>query len=956
MRKTILTLTVLLSLLHVQAVTLFGSEITYKPIYQDSSVYEITVVIYRDCRGIPFILPSNTVSIGCSTATGSYLSPTLYSIEDISNISNTVNPCNPVNTSAAAGIEKHTYKDTIDFSTAPFSAYANCSETRINLNICCRIGANNTGITGSHYNYASIFFGNFDENTSSIFQERPLHHLALNQPVRYVNTMRNDDEDSLSFELVNPMTSATTSATYSTGYQADLFVTPYFPGSLTYPYNNRTADPPIGFYFDSNTGDMSFTPTGPSEYSTSLMRVTEWRNDNGTMKKAGVIHRDMNHIVQTQPDNSQPILQAPFSTNLGIFKSCYGITDTLWITGLDEAFIPPPPTPATVPSDSLAFELLTNLPITLTTTSFSRDSTQTKSTLNGYITWNSDSFPSGTEEFHFSLKVLELSETLGYTYDSRRVTVKFFDEASVATSQDISACANVTHFVSQDLSNGTHATRKMNVYDSVGTELVAYTLSSADTAVAFNLHYPGTFIIRTESYFGASCSTIEIDTIEILPDMIFELPSESDVLACYTSEITLDVGDHWKTGIWETGDTSKTFVVDTAGLVSVSFIDQCYNSFPFAYDVKFRSYKTYLADTTICLGDDASFIIQPTSGIMATWPDGSHAFDFTTDQAGIMVLSTYDSLCSSTALDTFSVTLKPLPTVKIVEEDQGLCVGESITLHANYDPEYTYRWIHNSSDSASALVSFVGQTTVTATNICGSSMDTISLSRIKDPIANLGGDEMILCNGESATLRNTTQDNSYAYSWSNGSNADSLIVSTENEYTLYVTNQCGVDSSTISTVVLNTPQVDLGDDVQKGNQQLVLKNSLQDRRETYLWSDNSSLDSLIVTQSGTYTVAVTNPCSTTRDTVNVTITLGINTLAEVGIKAYPNPMSDLVIIDNERNLSGQIQLYNALGQLMMQQELHTGIQHLDVSTLVSGAYKLVIVSDQQTYATSMIKK
>lgn len=140
--------------LDTNASHIMGAEITYKAI--SSKKYEVTLKVYRDCRGIPLGNPT-TFAVAC--ASGGPLRSFIYSKVSIRDVSPkcdtvTVNPCTPANTTVSAqGFEEHVYVGTIDFNSGGLATdIANgCCQFRIFMDECCRNGATNTGAAGNIY-------------------------------------------------------------------------------------------------------------------------------------------------------------------------------------------------------------------------------------------------------------------------------------------------------------------------------------------------------------------------------------------------------------------------------------------------------------------------------------------------------------------------------------------------------------------------------------------------------------------------------------------------------------------------------------------------------------------------------------------------------------------------------------------------------------------------------------
>ncbi|MBV6484824.1 MAG: hypothetical protein KFKLKKLM_01340 [Flavobacteriales bacterium] len=219
--------------------------------------------------------------------------------------------------------------------------------------------------------------------------------------------------------------------------------------------------------------------------------------------------------------------------------------------------------------------------------------------------------------------------------------------------------------------------------------------------------------------------------------------------------------------------------------------------------------------------------------------------------------------CSDTA--TFAVTVNNLPTA-IVSGDQTICIGETTTLTASGGVSYVW---NNGIIVDSIVVSPIADSTyivtVTDANGCvNSANSTVTVNALPNP--NIIGTTTI-CDGTSTTL---TANGGVSYVWNNGSSANSINVSPSADSTYVVTatdaNGCSDTASTLVQVISNPTAVvtsSNGTNFVCNGSSVTLTAS---GGGTYLWNDNSTLDSLVVspTVNTNYDVIVTlGGCSDT---------------------------------------------------------------------------------------------
>jgi uncharacterized delta-60 repeat protein len=130
---------------------------------------------------------------------------------------------------------------------------------------------------------------------------------------------------------------------------------------------------------------------------------------------------------------------------------------------------------------------------------------------------------------------------------------------------------------------------------------------------------------------------------------------------------------------------------------------------------------------------------------------------------------------------------------------------------------------------------------------------------------------------------------------------------------------------------------------------------------SYQWQFNgtdiaaATTSKLIVTQNGSYTVTVTdtNGCSKTSTAFQVS-GLGMHANGLHGLTFYPNPFRDELIFKNMGDTRYKVSVYNALGALVMQEELVQG--HVSTRDLKPGVYELLLQTGDAYQSYMIIKK
>jgi len=289
-----------------------GAEITYRAL--DSLKFEVTVFWYRECSFIG-LSDSFPLSIRCGTNVVTTQAQRT-NIETITPYCKTAKsacfPSNSRNTRYGIGTEKHTYKDTLDFTSSSLSAFASCSN-RIILSSQLSARAYTTTLQsytglGIMYIESELDLTKAPLNSSPTFLFDFEIDVCCNQPLKIsfggIDTV---DFDSLSYAFVTAKRAYNLSNTYISGFTYQQPLNAYYPGSLSYPTSNPLATPPIGISLDPQTGDFTVTPINCLQSTVLVVEVTEWRkNSSGVYTVIGKVNREMQLNVNSCPSNAPP--------------------------------------------------------------------------------------------------------------------------------------------------------------------------------------------------------------------------------------------------------------------------------------------------------------------------------------------------------------------------------------------------------------------------------------------------------------------------------------------------------------------------------------------------------------------------------------------------------------------------------------------------------------------------
>ncbi|MBK9412219.1 MAG: hypothetical protein IPN61_02150 [Bacteroidetes bacterium] len=267
-------------------------------------------------------------------------------------------------------------------------------------------------------------------------------------------------------------------------------------------------------------------------------------------------------------------------------------------------------------------------------------------------------------------------------------------------------------------------------------------------------------------------------------------------------------------------------------------------------------------DTVICPGSTIVLNAGNTATTYA-WSTGASTSSIDVTQGGTYWVAVTNS-CGTTR-DSIVIQSRQLPSVNL-GNDTLVCLNSSITLDAGTNAS-TYLW---STGDVSRQISVVvpGNYSVSVSNVCGTAADVIAIGNRPSAVVNLGADRG-LCSGQTITL--DAGNPGATYLWSTGSTTQSILVSAPGNYSVDVTDACGITSDQIS-IFNGAMTVNTGPDLSicSGASATLTATGAN----SYSWNTGQTSSSITVTPSAntTYTVIGTNIFNcTASDQIEVTV-------------------------------------------------------------------------------------
>ena len=279
------------------------------------------------------------------------------------------------------------------------------------------------------------------------------------------------------------------------------------------------------------------------------------------------------------------------------------------------------------------------------------------------------------------------------------------------------------------------------------------------------------------------------------------------------------------------------------------------------------------ADSTIITWYDS----EPTSGnatilgtgTSLTLPDFVNSDTVATFSFYATATSIEDETCVSDAIVVNLFVVSCCDATFELGEDIEICEGETAFLIAaeGFD---TYLW-NTGETTADILVSEAGDywCEVTLGSEDCSFSDTLNVNVLPLPTITLPA-EINLCAGESVELVAETT-NTDTFLWENGETTSSIIVSESGVYTATASNEClSISASTIVNIS-DELSIELGENTTFCLEEDNVLDATNAAVTSYLWQDGSTSSVFEVTETGIYSVTISNECATASDEICVVV-------------------------------------------------------------------------------------
>lgn len=391
-----------------------------------------------------------------------------------------------------------------------------------------------------------------------------------------------------------------------------------------------------------------------------------------------------------------------------------------------------------------------------------------------------------------------------------------------------------------DLGDTIHLCPGDSTVIDAGTQYAYYMWSTQDTSHAITVDDGGIYYLTVTDQSG--CTGTGQVVVDMASVVDVDIPNQNicnDPITVSTNE-----GYSW---LWSTAETTNSISLTDEGEYSltVTFGNGCidldtFDVFSIALPIDLGS------DTSICEGDSIILSV-PNNYTLFTWSTQDTSNSITIDDGGIYYLTIYNPDFNCPSVDSIQITMNSLPEI-VWNGQLNICGDDTILLTPGIFTSYLW---NNQSTNSSIEVYNPGTYSVTVTNQNGcEASSSLTVNQFANPSVDLGNDTSV-CEGGSLIITAGQFD---SYLWNTQETSSYIEVSQAGNFSVIVTDQNGCSASDEINISLLPISVDLGTDTFLCPGTLITLDP--GVYSSYMWSTQSTDQSITISSSGTYSVTV----------------------------------------------------------------------------------------------------
>jgi gliding motility-associated-like protein len=386
-----------------------------------------------------------------------------------------------------------------------------------------------------------------------------------------------------------------------------------------------------------------------------------------------------------------------------------------------------------------------------------------------------------------------------------------------------------------------------------------YQWSPAANLNASNIQAPSILVDGTATYTVtvSDANGCSVSDEVVISKALDGLPTQLPATACANTPPTLTAPATGVSYSWNTGATTPSIVPANSGPHTVTITDAQGCQGITTFDVTLFPLPVVALGPDVSLCGAASHVLDAGNpGAGHSWTTGASTQQITVTSSGQYgVTVTNANGCS--AAGQINVQFNPLPVNNL--QNVTACASDPPTLDAG-NAGSSYAWSTGATtQTIDAIAGGTYSVAITTPQGCNA---TFAAEVVIMPLVfvELGNDTSI-CAGGSMVL--DTGNPGASHTWSNGASGQSITISQAGTYGVLVSNGWCSASDEITLGILPLPTNHLADVTVCADQAVVL--DAGNAGSDHLWNTGSTTQSIDVTESGSYSVLVTNGfgCSNT---------------------------------------------------------------------------------------------
>lgn len=395
-----------------------------------------------------------------------------------------------------------------------------------------------------------------------------------------------------------------------------------------------------------------------------------------------------------------------------------------------------------------------------------------------------------------------------------------------------------------------------------------YTWSTSSTGNSIVISPTVQSIITVTGTSANGCNAASSSTVFVLPQPTLSLNANQFNL-CGSQQATIIASSNYTNFVWSNTSTSSSIVVSTAGVYQVTVNSVCGSSVQSATVTTGSAPVLTIVPSlsVLCSGQNVTLTAAGSTGTFV-WSNASNASSIVVNQTGVYSV-TLTNACGS-ATQQISLNDGPSTSLNLTSTSNSICTGDQATLTATGNG--SINWSTGAMNTNSIVINTPSVYSATLSNVCGTSVQQITVSPGAPPDIQISASPSAICSGGSSTLTAFGLATA-SYSWVGISSQPTIVINAPGTFSAVAYNNCGVSTATIQ--IITQPQASLSVSANAsvlcpGGQVTLTANGVNGIN-SYTWSSmpTNTTNLFVVSSPGVYSVSYGNPCGIVTETLQI---------------------------------------------------------------------------------------